>query len=77
MAEFRIKQALNSIIVKLITVIIVSQIIAPIIANYILKFITMTGFVNTAYAVLVSTLVNLIVLSLFKSIIYYILFFNI
>lgn len=63
---FPILGAINfrgSIIVKLIIAIVVSQIIAPIISGYILKLLSLGGLTNTTYAVLVSTVVNLFVVT--------------
>ncbi|MDQ7094567.1 methyl-accepting chemotaxis protein [Desulfosporosinus sp. PR] len=53
----------SSILLKLILVIVISQIIGPIISGYIIKLLNMSGLENTAYAVLVSTVVNLIIVT--------------
>lgn len=64
LGRLRLSKVNGSIILKLIVVIVISQIIAPIISKYILNFLNMAGLQNMAYAVLVSTLVNLFVVTL-------------
>lgn len=60
----RLPKINGSIILKLIVVIVISQIIAPNISGFILNFLNMAGLQNMAYAVLVSTLVNLFIVTL-------------